>query len=276
MTQNNERYQIRAVDRALRVLTLLADGEPRTLMELSDALELSNSTTFRLLSTLASYNFVQRDEASGRYHLGLATLELARSFQLSNPLQQIALPLLRQLRDDTAETVHLAVLDQMEVVYLEKLHGLHAVGLMSSQVGARLLAYCTGLGKVMLAFSDPQAVREYASQVAYVRFTPTTLTSVETLLGELHAIRAQGYAFDRGERESEVHCIAAPILGPNGRLEGALSVSGPASRMHPVEEQGEHIQKLLATARGISNLLGHRAGQPPAYADISFNHSQAR
>ena len=117
--------------------------------------DLSTSTTFRLLSTLVRHRYVERDEQTNRYSLGLACLELARSYYLGNEVRRAALPELDKLRNETRETVHLAVLDEMEIVYIEKLEGLQPIGLMGSRVGGRSPAYCTGVGKALLAHRVP-------------------------------------------------------------------------------------------------------------------------
>lgn len=127
---NEARYNIRVLDRAISILKLLSDGKPRTHLEVSEGIDLSPSTTFRLLATLSYHNYVKRDEKTNRYTLGLACLELAHAYQASNDLRRVALPELEALRDDVKETVHLAILDQMEIVYVEKLSGLHAIGIM--------------------------------------------------------------------------------------------------------------------------------------------------
>ncbi|MBL8153699.1 MAG: IclR family transcriptional regulator [Anaerolineae bacterium] len=258
MGPKEDRYNIRVLDRAISILSVLSDGKPRTLMELSEAVELNSSTTFRLLSSLASHSYVERDEQTGKYALGLACLELARAYQMNHYLRRAALPELEALRDETGETIHLAVLDRMDVVYLEKLHGLHAIGLMSSQVGARLLAYCTGLGKVLLAYIDPERIRSHHEQAGFIRFTDTTITDVEVLLAELAAIREQGYALDRGEHEPDVRCIAAPIQDAQGKVIAALSIAGPASRMEPIENNPARIDRILQSAQDISSRLGYR------------------
>jgi IclR family KDG regulon transcriptional repressor len=131
------RYNIRVVDRALMVLELLSDGQPRSLTEISKELKFSNSSVFRILATLSSHNFIEKNENSGEYTLGLSCLKMAGAFYKGVTLRQQAMPVLERLRDQTSETVHLGVMDQMEVVYLEKLHGLHAIGLMSSTIGGR-------------------------------------------------------------------------------------------------------------------------------------------
>ncbi|MEW5961623.1 MAG: IclR family transcriptional regulator, partial [Chloroflexota bacterium] len=253
------RYNIRAVDRGIRVLSVLSDGKPRTLTELSEEIALNSSTTFRLLATLAYHHYVEREGQTGVYRLGLACLELARAYLVGNDLRQAALPQLEKLRDDSTETVHLGVLDKMEVVYLEKLHGLHAVGLMTSRVGGRSPAYCTGLGKALLAYTDLEKVREYFGQTGLHRYTDTTIQTAVELVEHLKQVRRQGYAFDQGEHETEVRCIAAPIFDLKGQVVAALSVSGPAGRLDPLEAKQDLIDRALQAAQAISARLGHRS-----------------
>jgi DNA-binding IclR family transcriptional regulator len=249
------------MDRGLRVLSVLSDGKSRTLTDLSEEIGLSSSTTFRLLATLAYHNYVERDEQSGAYRLGLACLELARAYHAGNTIRQAALPHLEKLRDNTSETVHLAVLDKMEVVYLEKLHGLHAVGLMSSRVGGRLPSHCTGLGKALLAYVDPQEVREYFSKHGLTGYTETTIQDLDELMIHLEQIRKRGYAFDHGEREVEVCCVAVPLFDADGRTVAALSVSGPQTRLYPIEEKTDLIEMARQTANDISARLGYNLAE---------------
>jgi IclR family KDG regulon transcriptional repressor len=258
LEQKESRYNIRAVDRAIRILSVLSDGKPRTLTELSEAIDINSSTTFRLLATLACNNYVERVEQSGAYKLGLACLELSSAYYESNDIRQTALPELEMLRDDIKETVHLAVLDKMEVVYVEKLHGLHAIGLMSSRVGGRSPAYCTGVGKVLLAYSDPEFVRSYFEQVGLQRYSEATIQSIDELMEHLREVRFLGYALDRGEHEAEVRCVAVPVFDMSGQAVAAISVSGPAARMEPVDTKLELINRTRQAARSISSRLGYR------------------
>jgi DNA-binding IclR family transcriptional regulator len=257
---NEARYNIRVLDRAIRILELLSDGKPRTHLEVSEGIGLSPSTTFRLLATLCYYNYTKRDEHSNQYSLGLACLELARAYQGSNDLRRVAIPELEALRDDIKETVHLCVLDQMEIVYLEKLSGLHAIGIMSSRIGGRSPAHCTGVGKVLLAYTKPEVVRGYFQEHGLARFTDTTITNLEALENELSAIRENGYGFDHGEHEHEVRCVATPIFDISGEAVAALSISGPRDRMEPLHENIELIEKAKQTARQISRQLGYHPG----------------
>lgn len=261
---SKSQYNVRAVERTLTLLNSLADGKPRTLVELSEAIDLHSSTTFRLLATLAAHGYVQRNEETGRYRLGLACLELAHAYIASNDVRSAALSELELLRDATTETVHLAVLDSMAVVYLEKLPGLHAVGLMSSRVGGRSPSYCTGVGKVLLAYMEPAIVQAHFSTAPLHRFTETTLTNIDLLQQELADIRARGYGFDRGEHEHEVRCVAAPVRNMAGEVVAAVSVSGPASRMEPLEQQDRLVALALSAVQRISMRLGYRGDAAPA------------
>lgn len=258
MKTKGGRYNIRVLDRAFRVLDLLSDGTPRTLTEISHVLELNSSSVFRLLATLEDHSYIRRNENSNAYQLGLSCLELARAYFDGNDIRRSALPDLEVLRDMTSETVHLGILDEMQVVYLEKLHGLHAIGLMISRVGGRAPAYCTGLGKALLAYLPSESVRRFYEESPLYRFTENTIESLDELLEHLEEIRSNGYSLDRGEHEHEVRCVAAPIFDISGRAVAAISVSGPATRMEPLDEQEQLIANTLDVASRISGRLGYQ------------------
>jgi DNA-binding IclR family transcriptional regulator len=257
--KDTTRYNIRVVDRAVRVLKILSDGKPRTLTELSKELEMNSSTTFRLLATLRSHRLVQLEDATGNYRLGLASLELSQAYHSGDEVRHAALQEMKELRDETMETVHLGVLDDMEVVYLEKLEGLHAIGLMSSRVGRRAPAYCTGLGKVLLAYNNPGFIQENIEQINLQRYTESTITNHAELLDHLELVRDRGYALDMGEHEKEVRCVAAPIFNQYGETVAAISVAGPSGRMDPVEDNQDLIDRTLSAAFKISTNLGYRS-----------------
>ncbi len=255
--QSHDRYRIRVVDRAISVLNLLSDGQPRSLTEVHEELGLSSSTAFRLLSSLACHALVTQDPHTGRYCLGLRCLELARAYADNNDLRTVALLELERLRDATGESVHLAVLEGMEVIYLEKLPGLHAVGIMSSRVGGRAPAYCTGLGKVLLAGQPHAAVRKYYAANPMTRHTGTTIVRISTLLDQLGVVARQGYALDQREHEVEVECVASPVLDPDGTVVAAISVSGPADRISRQIAETGLISRTIEAASAISGRLGY-------------------
>jgi DNA-binding IclR family transcriptional regulator len=257
--QNTEidRYNVRVLERALRLLEALTDGGSMKLSELSERLQMSGSTSYRLLSTLANYGYVEHNATTGGYRLGIACLNLAYSFLRSNDIRKAALPVLEELRDISTETVHLAILDQWEVAYLEKLESLHAIGAMGSRVGGRSPSHCTGLGKVLLAFENTEDVRKHFEKIGLEKFTPITITNINDLLQHLECVRMQGYALDIGEHEEDVECVAAPIRDIEGNVIAAISISKPKSRRKLQSGGSEFITLALEAAEKISSRLGY-------------------
>lgn len=256
---SGNRYQIRAVERALELLEAFSVAEPEfSLTELSGRLGLNTSTVFRLLATLQSRGYVEQSPENGRYRLGPASLRLGSVYLAQADLRHRLIPLLVSLRDECRETVHLATLDRtrMEVVYLEKLEGLLPIGLMGSRVGGRSPAYCTGLGKAMLAYEPPEAVETFYQTHSLQAFTPRTITTVEVLLRELGEIRQQGYALDNAEHEPDVKCAAAPVWNHRQEVAGAISVAGPAERIKRLIAREGLIEKVKAVAAEASELMG--------------------
>ncbi len=257
MQNKNSRYNIRVVDRTLNLLKLLADGKPRTLTEISREISINSSTVFRILATLSSHNFIHKNDNTGEYKLGFSCLEMAGAFFRSIDIRQQALPELEEIRDLTSETVHLGVLDQMEVVYLEKLQGLHAIGLMSSRVGGRSPAQCTGLGKAMLAYQDQENVRVYFEENGMKEYTKKTITDVDALIDHLDQIRDQGYAIDDEEHENGVHCVAVPIFDFSGSVVAAISISGPSERLAPISQSQTLLDRIQKAGVEISKKMGY-------------------
>jgi len=254
--KKSSQYNIRVVEKTIRVLRLLSDGKPRTLTDISQEVDINTSTTYRLVATLVNHKFLELDDLTGEYRLGFACLELARSYQAGSELLRIARPELLKLRDATSETVHLALLDGMEIVYIEKMEGLHAIGLMSSRVGRRAPAYCTGVGKALLSQQDPETILENTEWDTLVRFNERTIVEPQALLADFDLARSRGYALDEGEHEFEVRCVAAPIFNHSGEVVAAVSVSGPRSRLDPIDQNEALIKLTVQTAQDISAKLG--------------------
>ncbi len=256
---DNERYHVRAVLRALDVLEAFsADNPALSLMEVSERVGLNPSTTFRLLATLQSRGYVEHDEATGRYRVGVAVLRPTSTFLAHLNVRERVYPFLVDLRDATRETVHLTVLDPrtMEVIYLEKLEGLQPIGLMSSRVGGRSPAYCTAVGKALLAHQDPAVVRAFFSKSGLKRFTPNTITTVDALLAELEQVRERGYALDNAEHEEDVMCVAIPLWNHLQTAVAAISVSGPVDRMTRAIRDDGLVERVLAVGKMASRQLG--------------------
>jgi len=256
---SKNRYQVRAVERALELLEAFSVAEPEfSLTELSGRLGLNASTVFRLLATLQGRGYVEHSSENGRYRLGPACLRLGSVYLAQADLRRRLTPLLAALRDECRETVHLATLDRerMEVVYLEKLEGLLPIGLMGSRVGGRSPAYCTGLGKAMLAYEPPEAVEAFYQARGLRAYTPQTIATLEALSRELAEIRRQGYALDNAEHEPGVKCVAAPVWNHQQEVIGAISVAGPAERVERLIAEEGLIERVRIVAAEASELMG--------------------
>jgi IclR family KDG regulon transcriptional repressor len=259
MSTSTRRYHIRAVERALVLLRSFLDHEAElAVAEIARFTQLDRSTVFRLLVTLEAHGFVEKNPVTGRYRLGVICLELGSRFLKSSDVRERALGVLDALRSEFGETTHLSILDGSEVVYLEKLPGLLPVGVISSRVGGRAPAYCTGVGKALLAYLPDSELQRLLSTSKLARYTDATITDLDELRAELTRILETGYAIDRQEYNIGVECVAAPIFGHDGVV-AAISVSGPVERMEQHVKDRALIEKVQQAAAQISAKLGGRS-----------------
>jgi DNA-binding IclR family transcriptional regulator len=240
----------------LRLLEALATSpEPRGITELGEQLGLVKSNVHRLLEALASKGYVRQDPASGRYACTLKIWEFATLVYERFDVAAVARPHIAELAQRTKETVHLSVLDEGEVVFLDKIDSPQPVRAYS-RIGGRAPAYCAATGKALLAFA-PRDVIDMVSR-RLKRHTPRTITDPQALERELLRVRDIGYAVNRGEWRESVGGIAAPIFGPSRQVVAAVGISGPVERL-PVSRLREFAPRVIATAEGISLALGGSA-----------------
>ena len=249
------RYTVDAAAKALELLATFSFNERRlSLGELAARTGIPRATAFRLLSTLEGAGFLVKE--NGDYRLGIKCFVLGNVAAANLDLRQVAFPHLSALRDLTGETTHIAILDNWQVVYLERLPSPKPVGFMRSRPGAILPAYCTGLGKVLLAHRDEADVAAWAAAQTFKAWTLHTITSRKRLVDELRATRARGYAIDEQEHELGVRCIAAPVRNHQGEVVAAISVAGPTERMPRVLVGSNTAKAVVAAAQEISIHLG--------------------
>lgn len=250
---------VQAVDRALILLEALARAEgPVSLSALSAEVGLHISTVHRLLNTLARRGFVEQEPYQGRYRLGLKLFEIGHRALYSLDIRAVARPFMRQLVEEFNETANLAVLDGTEVVYIDQVESKNMVKMMA-RPGTRGPAYCTGAGKVLLAYLPPSQLEKVLSSLNLEPYTPMTITDVGRLKQELEAVRQQGFAIDREELEEGVRCVAAPIRNHEQRVVAALSVSGPSNRLTEELIRERLVEAVCRAARVISEALGSGA-----------------
>ncbi len=218
------------VGKALDVLDQIAAfGRPVRFSELLDASPFPKATLYRLVQTLTHQGMLAFDPDRQSYAPGLRLVRLAHAAWAQSTLAPVARPYLDRLSASVGETVHLAQLDHAQVLYVDKRNATRPIE-MFSQAGKIGPAYCTGVGKVMLAFLPPAAQEAALAQQSFHAFTAHTLRDIATLRAELADIRANGYGFDREEHEPGIICVALPILTETGTLLGALSVTSTVRR----------------------------------------------
>jgi DNA-binding IclR family transcriptional regulator len=228
-----ERNQSSSLRRALSILGHVRDhagaGRGVPLGQLADALAMPKSTVLRLAAPLAEAGLLARDTETGWFRLGHGALQLGQSYLATLDLRTTAGEESRRLMRDAGETVHLVVYDAPHVVYIDKVENETNLR-MGSRIGSRAPAYCTAVGKAILAWA-PDEVVTAAIEAGLPRRTAHTITGPEQFRAELARIRERGYAIDDRENETEVRCVGAPIFDNTGRVAAALSVSGLSSRI---------------------------------------------
>jgi len=252
----SEIYRVQVLDRAFQILRVLAEMNlGASLIELTKQLDLHKSTTHRLVKSLESNRFLEQDKLSGKYHLGSCLLELALPALSRLDIYDVAKPHLRSLAAKTGETAELGVLRDGEVVLLLNAEGSYTIRTLRA-IGTRAPAYCTSLGKSMLAFASPDYIESYLRTCKLKRLTHRTITTRSELISELRRIRSCGYAIDNGERVPDLHCVGAPIRDTSGEVIAAVSVVGPAFRMK-MHRMREYSREVPRAAAEISKSLGY-------------------
>jgi IclR family KDG regulon transcriptional repressor len=218
------------VAKALTVLDAVAEhGRPVRFSDLLDESPYPKATLYRLVQTLTTQGMLSFDPERQTYTPGLRLVRLAHAAWQASSLAPIARPHLDDLSRTTGETVHLAQLDGGQVLYVDKRNAADPVA-MYSQAGKVGPAYCTGVGKAMLAHLPEAELAPVLQRQAWHPFTAKTITNADAMRAELAAIRARGHAFDDEEHEPGIICIAMPIRTRAGRVLGALSVTSTTER----------------------------------------------
>lgn len=254
------------VGKALSVLDQIASyGRPVRFGELLGDSELPKATLYRFVQTLTNQGMLQYDPDRQTYAPGLRLVRLAHAAWAQSSLAPVARPHIDALSAETGETVHLAQLDHAQVLYVDKRNARDPVE-MFSQAGKVGPAYCTGVGKAMLAFLPDGELHTALAQQSWHQFTSATHSSPDSLRTELAEIRAEGLSFDREEHEIGIVCVAVPILNSQMRPLGALSVTGTTRRtnLETLRGLGPRLkQAASAIARDAESWLFPRTAQQP-------------
>jgi DNA-binding IclR family transcriptional regulator len=252
-TSSSSSAGLQSVGRALRALELIAEAGEIGVTELGRRLDVHKATASRLVATLAEPGLVERDPQSEKIRLGFGLIRLAGAAMAGLDLVRTAHPILEDLADRTSETVNLGVVSGDSVVYIDQVTGTRSI-VAVSWVGRRTPLHCTSNGKVLLA-SMEERERERHLAGPLDRMTDHTIVDAATLRTQLREVAARGYASTMEELEEGLNAVAAPIRQADGRVVAALSVSGPAFRMRPMELP-RIARATIDSATGISRRLG--------------------
>lgn len=251
--------RLSSVATAIRLLKAFSEDEVEIgISTLSKRLGIAKSTVHRLAVTLVSEGLLEQDPESGKYRLGLSLFRLGALVRRRMNISGEARPFLFQLRAKTDETVHLAILDGNEIMYVYDLESSQAIR-MRSDLGGRKPAYCTAEGQAILAFSAAEVVEQVIAKGLGPR-TPQTITTPEGLKRALEAVRQRGCAIEDEESELGMRCIAAPIRDDTGEVIAAVGLAGPVTRLSK-KTAASFAPHVIETAEAISTRLGYR-GMP--------------
>ncbi|MFZ0324149.1 MAG: IclR family transcriptional regulator [Actinomycetes bacterium] len=244
---------VQSVDRAGRILELLASSGESGVTEIAEALDVHKSTAFRLISALESRDLVEQNGERGKYRLGAGILRLAGATIARLDVVSEARPICRALAAQTGETVNLAVLSDGAVLYLDQVAGPTAVQL-HNWVGQRVPVHATANGRVLLSGLVDDQVRRLVGDTL-VQYTPATVSTPDELVTSLREIRRDGIAVAVDELEVGLTAVAAPVRSLHGDIIASVSVSGPSFRL-----SADGIDAVVLVVREASTQISARMG----------------
>lgn len=248
-------FLLTSTQKALGILEILCEEGEKGVSELVKRVSLGKSNVHRLLATLNHLGYVEQDPATSKYFPSLKIYELGNAVINRTGLLPIVHAYLEELGKQFHETNNLAVLDRGEIIYIDKVESPESLR-MDIKIGGRVPAYCTALGKVLLAYLGEPEIKKLMKSQKFIPRTKKTVTSLEELKRNFQQIQTQGYAIDDEELYEGVRCIAAPIRNYSGKVIAAISIAGPSVRMNH-DKLVQLREPILNTAKEISKKLGY-------------------
>lgn len=254
-TEKNNYQQLQTVKNALTILKLFTEKKPEiTGKEVSEILGISSSAVSRLMATLSDEGFITKIAGSHRYRLGSTVLSLSGVLTSTLEIYKESFPFLQQLVRQTGETVHLAVLENLRIVYLHKIESDHPIETLS-HLGKSNPLHCTSSGKILSAYLNESFINYYIS-LGLDRYTPHTITDPETFKTHLKQVKKQGYSIDIEEFLTETVSIAAPIRDFTNKVIASVNIVGPVIRVNQ-STIPELIKQVMKTGKDISYQMGY-------------------
>ncbi len=255
--QGKEVYAIQSVEHAFNLLELFQGKDAELgVSDLSRRMRLSKNNVFRLLCTLQSRDYLEQNPKTGNYRLGFKAVELRQSFVRRLKRFDCLRPMLEAMARECHETVCYSVLDNFDVVTLEKFDGDHILR-ASPPIGAFSPSYCTAAGKAMLANMTDDVLEAYFSCRRFEQYTPYTISDTAQLREQLQEIALRGYAVAREEMNVGMSSVGTVIRDYTLRAVGAVTLIGPSERLRDERLTAQLIPLLLEGAAGISSRLGY-------------------
>ena len=249
--------KVQSIDRVFDILELLSsEHEGLSLTAISERLDLPVSTVFRLLSVLRTRNYVEKNDSTNVYRLGLGFVELTSLYLSNIELKTEAQPYLRHLSRSTGQVVFMGIEQDGELVYIDKYEEFNEIRDYCF-IGQRRPLHCTALGKSLLSGLTDEEIRELYKDRKLEAMTPNTITDVEELIEETHRIAKRGYSIDDEEIEKDMWCVAAPVRDYRGLIIAALSTSWDRHG-HADADMDRNIELVKQNALNISIRMGYR------------------
>ena len=250
-TESNGKYFfIRSFAKGIKVLELLADNEFLTVAQLARLMRINRASSHRFLSTLKELGYADKDDNS-RYYLTSKVIELGMKVLDRFEIRKIARPFLQELSNKFNETINLGYFNGAEVLTIDKIDSTERLR-MDAGIGGGEPAYCTSLGKAILAFLPDPQLEKYLQATELIAFTPNTVISKDKLKAELMQIKESRYAIDDEELSVGLRCVGAPLFDHKDRVLYAISLSGPSIRMgsKKIEEMSRELRKICQILSG--------------------------
>lgn len=246
----------RSVERALSILNLFDCQKAEWgITEISRELDLSKSTVHGLVKSMEKHDFLQMAD-NGKYGLGIKVYELGRTYSGNIRLNSAAEPMIKWLSKKYKESVHLAIYAGNKAVFIINNHA-GSEGSAFPKAGAEVFAYCTAVGKVLLAFQPEEDIDKYLINESLIPLTPNTIIDPELLRSELKIVKQQRFAIDREEALPGIACVAAPIFSVSRQIIAAISVSGNSAKMLDDQVLSWCCRDVVQAAQTISELMGY-------------------
>lgn len=253
-----DRNFVESIERGMNVFSFIVNSKKAVgITQISKALNLSLGSVQRVTYTLQKLGYLRKDEEIQKYSIGHNGLVLGLGIVKDLDLKRVAHPYLRELSAEIDETVNLAVLDGIQIVYLDRVKTGQIININLS-VGSKLPVYCTSMGKSLLAFLPNDELLEILNKINLKPLTPNTITTKARLLRELEKVKKRGFSVNDKELDIGLRSVAAPVRNEHGTVVAAVNIAVPSSRVTFEELRTKFASKVIHLSRVISEALGYR------------------